>query len=246
MTSIKKTRMIAIQCMNILFLFLPIAHAYDASLLNCSAPSSLQSPALELSIQHRFSRVLFKKSQFSFFDAANVALQTKAQVYRGFDATWDYFISNNELDYGIGYSQSFLFSRLNAAAQLHYFVYDTIKNASRKSGLFYLIALEFQPLKNRLSLFYNGGYSTTLQSFNSAVALLISAHEKIDFVGEYFFSNNNTLKKTFAFGIKINTFAHHFKIIITNNTESGFRRCSSGSLSNELRFGFSVQRLFEL
>jgi hypothetical protein len=68
----------------------------------------------------------------------------------------------------------------------------------------------------------------------------------VDVIGEYTFTHDpdQAERNTFSTGIKINTYGHQFKVMITNCQQIGSRKAMAGAGSNSLRFGFSIQRAF--
>lgn len=235
--------------MTILFFFLyALIYSYEASLINLKLPSALDPPSLELTLQHRFSRVLWEKIDYSFFGSASFNLGIRGCVWKGLEASFDYYVPDNDIDIGAGYSYDIFKRWLAAEAAVHLFSLDY--NQQRYTNLFYLFSASTQPFSERLWLVLNLSFDGFKEYFVPSVGFVVRIAEPFDIVGEYSFThdayetggrNNNT----YALGFKINTYAHHFKFIFTNGFDIGARRATAGAHSNDLLFGFSIQRKFE-
>ena len=104
---------------------------------------------------------------------------------------------------------------------------------------------------NRLTPVVNLGYDTDRKRTGLGLGLDIAITPKYSLIGEYY----PRLKKdgvedgqmfdSFAVGLKVQTYGHHFLFHVGNNTEIGTRKLMAGSTANDLFFGFGIQRLLE-
>jgi hypothetical protein len=221
---------------------------YEPSLINCVVPSSLEAPSLELTVQHRFRRVIGKQPQTNtFFGGANVRIGLRGQVWKGLEASVDYGVTGTELDVGAGYSYSFINQWLSGGAWAHFFTYE-VPNG-RATNVFVLASVQSELLKDRLFLTFDASYDNYYIYFGVAAGVLVRIVPAVDLVAEYSPLHDDLApypKKTgsFSVGVKVNTVTHQFKFLVSNSTDIGPREMMRGAQSNDLRFGFSLQKYF--
>lgn len=68
--------------------------------------------------------------------------------------------------------------------------------------------------------------------------------QKVSVIGEYFPTTSKSKNdKAFAFGIRIETYGHHFDLILGNSSELSERRLMTGTAADiDLSFGFNIRR----
>lgn len=222
---------------------------YEPSFLNMQNASTLEPLAFDLTFQHRFNRIIGQKSLYSFFDGANVQFILYGHLWRGIKSFILYGVSDNEFESGIAYGYSIIDRWLSAYGSVSYFSYDIIDD--RAQGVFVLFAIQSEIIKERVNLLSNTSYESYNSHVATSIGLLISTWDFLDIIGEYTFTSDEpdlpivTVNNSYSFGLKLNIGNHHFKFMFTNATAIGPRRALRGASSNDLRFGFSIQRLFE-
>jgi hypothetical protein len=223
------------------------AFSYEPSLINCVVPSSLEAPSLELTVLHCFGRVIGKPQTNTFFEGANVRIGLRGQVWKGLEATMDYGVVGTELDVGAGYSFAFIKQWLSGGAWAHFFTYEV--PIGRATNVFALVSLQSELLKDRLFLNVDASYDNYYIYFGFAAGALVRIIPMVDLVAEYAPFHDNLApheKNTGAYsvGVKINTYSHQFKFFVANSQDLGPREMMRGATSNDLRFGFSLQKHF--
>jgi hypothetical protein len=223
------------------------AFSYEPSLINCVVPSSLEAPSLELTVQHRFRRIIGKPQLINFFDGANVRIGLRGQVWKGLEASLDYGVTGTELDAGAGYSYSFISRWLSGGAWAHFFTYEV--PIGRATNVFILASAQSELLKDRLFLTVDASYDNYYIYFGVAAGVLVRIVPAVDLVAEYSPLHDDLApspKKTgsFSVGVKVNTVTHQFKFLVSNSPDIGPREMMRGAQSNDLRFGFSLQKHF--
>ena len=116
--------------------------------------------------------------------------------------------------------------------------------------MFGLLSLQTEPILGRITPVVNLGYDADEEEFGAGFGLAITLIEltgtiqKLSAIGEYFpTTNESDMEQTFAFGIRIETYGHHFDLILGNSSELGERRSMAGTLSNvDMTFGFNIRR----
>jgi hypothetical protein len=234
-----------------LFIFITFcasaAFSYEPSLINCVVPSSLEAPSLELTLQHRFGRIIGKPQTNTFFGGATVRMGLRGQVWKGLEASLDYGVTGTELDAGAGYSYSFINRWLSGGAWAHFFTYEV--PGGRATNVFVLAAAQSELLKDRLFLTVDASYDNYYIYFGIAAGVLVRIVPAVDLVAEYAplhddLAPNEKKTGSFSVGVKINTVTHQFKFLVSNSTDIGPREMMRGAQSNDLRFGFSLQKYF--
>lgn len=76
-------------------------------------------------------------------------------------------------------------------------------------------------------------------TFTDNMSLLAEYYPQIDKIDGISGENDS-----YAFGIKFQTFAHHFEILLTNSTNMDARTMALGTDSEDLHFGFNINRKF--
>lgn len=225
--------------------------AYESSLNNLVVPSTIESPSLEATFEHRFGRALGMSAHGgSIMGGANIGLGMRGEIWKGIGATFYYTYRNNEFDGAVTYSQSVDFLQLDILGSIHAFTYQKSEwNNFRATNAAYDIALQSKPLLFD-HLVLNAGMN--YDGYNAHVGLglgtTVQIIEKVALVGELFplipnASNVNIgSKPCFSAGIKYDTYGHHFKLSVANSTELGQRHAMLGTNSKNVYFGFSIQR----
>jgi len=76
-------------------------------------------------------------------------------------------------------------------------------------------------------------------TFTEKISLLIEHYPQVDKI-------KNISKKydSYAFGVKYQTYGHHFEVMATNSTNMDPRTMSLGTNSDKMHFGFNINRKF--
>jgi hypothetical protein len=131
-----------------------------------------------------------------------------------------------------------------------YFVADGVIQ-ERKRFTAFRLDLASKPILEHLSPVVNVGYDTDRKKAGLGLGLDLAITPKYSLIGEYYprlKKDENTdgpMFDSFAVGLKVQTYGHHFLFHVGNNTQIGTRRLMAGSAAKDLFFGFGIQRLLE-
>jgi hypothetical protein len=236
------------------------ASAIEKSMLSLKLPSRLEARQAQFFFQHRFYGKLDKKVFDTFFgmnEGANAGLGFRIRLFENFELVVSHVFRDNEYAMAAGYavSPSFLPVRMQVDAEIfsnkkYYFLRESVA-LRRKSFAAFRIDLASKAILNRLTPVVNIGYDTELKRAGLGLGLDAAVSEKFSLIGEYYprlkksGPDDDLRHDSYAVGLKVQTYGHHFLFHVGNNTEIGTRRLMAGSASSDLYFGFGIQRLLE-
>jgi len=244
----------------ILLMLMPgILRAYEPGTFNLTSPTNLEKGQGEFKIQHRFYGEVGDETLDTFFGmdiGANVGIGLRYAVLPGLDLNVARFRNRKEGVLGASYAYSPSGIPLRGQVDIQYFRYEEFdfgtNSEEKRKGVFGLFSLRAEPILNRITPVVNMGYDGYNEEFGAGLGLAVTVLEnlgtiqKIIAVGEYFPTTSEDEKEqSLAFGVRIETYGHHFDLILHNNSELGARHLMSGTITTEgLRFGFNIKRLF--
>ena len=219
------------------------------------SPTKLEKGNIELSIRHRFLGAVNDETFDTFFGmdrGANINLGLRIPVISNTEMFFKYIRSNSEYNFGISYKLPKPLLNINSQFNLEYFTFEKIGIIERRNNFLYLLALQTDSALKRvtptLNLLYDGYYET----FGTALGLNIRVSKDWSFQTEFSpvlyrqsdLDNRITVgeKDYFSFAVKYQTYAHHFVFLVSNGSQIGSRSIIQGTNSNDLFFGFNIQR----
>jgi hypothetical protein len=242
-----------------LFILVPkTVIAYERGTFNLESPTNLEKGQGEIKIRHRFYGEVSEEPFDTFFGmdlGANVGISLRYTVWSGLGLNISRVWNRKEGTFGASYAYSVPGTPLRSQIHAQVFSYEEFdfeKNAEeRQNGIFSLLSLQSKPAFNRVTPAVNVGYDSDNQEFGAGLGLSIVVFEylgliqRINAIGEYFPTRSESEnERSFAFGLRIETYGHHFDLILHNNSENGVRRLMSGAITDGgLRFGFNIKRL---
>jgi hypothetical protein len=234
------------------------ASALEKSMLSLKLPSRLEARQSQFFFQHRFyGKVDSLDTFFGMSEGANAGLGFRVRLFENFEMAVSHVFSDNEYALVAGYAVNLPVLPLRAQVDAeiftnkkYYFLQDGVE-LKRKRFAAFRLDLASRAILNRLTPVVNLGYDTELERTGLGFGLDAAINEKFSLIGEYY----PRLKKdgpdddlgydSYAVGLKVQTYGHHFLFHVGNNIQIGTRRLMAGSASRELHFGFGIQRLFE-
>lgn len=238
----------------LVFLF-SLCFAYENSMLNLVVPTSLEKGNLELSIRHRFYGAIDDEPIDSFFGmdkGANINLGLRFPIITNLETYLNYVRLNNEYNFGISFKTPIPKLFLNYQFHLEYFTFEKFGISERRNNFFYQVSLQSNPLINLFSPAFNIAYDGYYDRIGLAAGMNIQIFEDWSLIAEFYPVLNKDKnpdgkiplgeKNFFTFGIKYQTYAHHFMFMISNGSQIGNRNLMLGTPSNDLFFGFNIQR----
>lgn len=234
--------------------------ALEPSVLNLRVPTGLEKKQMLVIIQHRFYGKINENpidTHFGIDLGANVCIGMRYRILSNIDLGGSYTRSQKEYTMGAGYAISIPQIFLKSQVGIQYFDYKMPEISERRRNLFYNLALQSEPIFGKIMPVVNAGYDGYNKRFGFGAGVAIGFNldfsylRKLEIIGEYYpvFERDSTVtgpKNSFACGLKLSTFGHQFMFLISNNTEISARRLMLGASTNNLYFGFNVQRFINL
>jgi hypothetical protein len=219
---------------------------YEPSLINCIQPADQLPSTLEATVEHRFSQAIGDPVTGTFFGVASVDLGVAARVWKGLELSTSYLTDANEVDLTGRYSQPVVKGLLDVGGEVQFFNFDT-HVIGRASNDYYLGAVALHPWSDKLYVTVQEGYDGFFLYSAPSASLLVKCFSSLDWIGEYTLGHDRfrgMRKDAWSTGLKLNTWGHQFKFIMSNTTAIGSRNTAAGATDNKFRFGFSIERLF--
>jgi hypothetical protein len=232
--------------------------AYQNSFLNLVSPTELGAWESEISIAHRFRGKINEEPLDTFFGmdgGAGVGLFYRQAFIRRIEFKAGYIFDNKE--YVADASWSFLPYEypVQAQADMQFFSFEKYDFDSndllRQNNLLLMLSAQNKPLYNRIFFNANLGYDLEDERVVSGLGIGVLALPSLTVLGEYYpvwdrnsapSSLNLGKHDSYALGLKLDTYGHHFMFSLGNSDAVNLRKLSTGSLDRDLRFGFNIQR----
>ena len=245
---------------SIFILFENISAYEEQSAFNMKAPTGIEPGQSELKIQHRFYGKVNEepfKTLFGMYTGANVGLGIRYVILSGLEIEADYTNYNKESTLGASYTYIFPLIMLRSQIGFNYYSYETYNLSTnqdeRVSNIFTLLSLQSEPIVKRFLPILNVGFDIEKQYLglgfgaNFIVFERVGTLKKVIFIGEYFPSKEENINKNcYSFGLRLETYGHHFDFLLGNSSEIGVRRLMLGTTKQEgLYFGFNIKRLID-
>jgi hypothetical protein len=242
----------------VLILFVPGSlFAYELGTFNLTSPTSLEKGQGEIKIRHRFYGEVDEEPLDTFLGmdiGANVGIGIRYQVLPKAEFNISRYRNQKELTFGVSYALIFSDVPIQSQIDVQYFRYKEFNfvtnSEENQNGVFGLLSLRTDPILNRFTTVVNLGYNSDNEEFGAGIGLAFMVLEymgllqRLSIVGEYYPITEESLEdRSFAFGIRVETYGHHFDFILHNNSEIGVKRLMAGTLpETNLRFGFNIKR----
>jgi len=234
--------------------------AYEPSMLNLTVPSALEPRQGEITIQHRFYGQVNEQPFQTFFGmdlGPNVGLMLRFPIGGGFEIKGGRIRDFKEYVLDLSYAKHL--PRVPASGRLdaQYFTFKMDDLTEREGNGFFQAALQTDPLFKMAQPCINLGYDGSNQHMGLGLGLTVQVLQKLSLLGEYYPVLDRDQgtgeeedavtgpKNCFAVGIKVQTYGHHFFLMVGNSYAIGTRRLMMGADSNDLYFGFNIQRRLE-
>ncbi|MDP8211407.1 MAG: DUF5777 family beta-barrel protein [Candidatus Stygibacter australis] len=235
--------------------------AYDFSMINLINPSGLKAKEFEIMIRHRFYGDITDDplNNFLGMDAgANVNLSARYQFYRKAEVKISYSRRKSEKIYGLAYRIDIEDFPVYGQFGIDYFSYEELSQPEpTRSNMFYYLSLQNEEILERFVTTLNTAYDGYNERFVLGLGFALELVDNISLLGEYYpvldrdtadarLAQYIGAEDAYAFGIKLDTYAHQFIFLLSNSDDVGFRRVSFGvDKDSYLRLGFNIQRRLE-
>lgn len=230
---------------------------YEPGMLSLDTPNVLKQHEGTFSIRHRFYG---EADDFEKFlgtdDGGNIQVILKYAVLDNLLISAEHTRQETEYAMGIEYAKTFdgfgVGLRASGISQIKPGFEDRQRsyflNASVQTPNF------FDHLRFTANLGYNSCYEhqTLGLGFDLNTKNFIpylSFTESISLIGEYYpqidkIEGISGKNDSYAIGIKFQTFAHHFEILVSNSQQMDPRTMALGTNSDNVHFGFNINRKF--
>lgn len=230
--------------------------AFESGQLSLDTPNVLKQGEGSFTIRHRFYGEIDDVDKFfGTDDGGNMYFALKYALFDNLVLGVDH--TRDESAYGIGLEYSHDFEWIKMGVRVNGFRLN--KGLEEYDNSYQAIAsLQTPNYFDHLNFTANYGYDAYNEHQIVGLGVDLNANnfisyltyiEKISLLGEYYpqvDKVNNVSKKydSYAFGIKYQTYGHHFEIMATNSSSMDPRTMSLGSNSDKLHFGFNINRKF--
>jgi len=234
------------------------SNAFESGQFSLESPSILAKSEAALTIRHRFYGKIEKAENFfGIDDGGNVMLQLRYAPLDNFLIEVHHTRDNKEYNFALGYSYDFDF--IKASYTVNAFSLKLSEFKDRQTSYFGNLSLQTPNYFNHLILTANLGYDGYYENLNAGfgadfnVANMFSQSltftERISIMAEYYPQSSKIdgvsgKYDSYAAGIKFQTFAHHFEILVSNSVGMDSRTMMLGTNDNYLHFGFNINRKF--
>ncbi len=248
-------RIVLLVCLTI---FSSQAMAFEAGGLSLDTPNVLKKGEGSFGIRHRFYG---KANDFEKFlgtdDGGNMHFLLKYAIINNLVVGVDHTRNQSAYGLGIEYAKDFA-TYGKMGIRLNTFTLDDFHFDKRQKSYFINMSYQTPNFFEHLRFTLNGGYDKYYQHNTLGLGIDINMKntlswltftEEMSFLAEYYpqIDKVGTIsgkKDAFAVGIKFQTFAHHFELLLTNSTNMDPRTMSLGTANNDLHFGFNINRKF--
>ncbi|KPK62281.1 hypothetical protein AMJ83_11280 [candidate division WOR_3 bacterium SM23_42] len=231
--------------------------AFEPSALNLKVPSDLERSSMVFEIQHRFYGDLTEDPLENFFGldvGANVNLGIRYAILDRLELYAAY--TRFEKEYRVAASYAYHFPQIYVRTQINLEYFSFKVGQERQQNFFYGLGLQSEPIFDAVTATVNSGYDGYNEKFGLGFGIDLGFDwefgpiEHVALLGEYYpvLQSEEPItgpENSFAGGVRVDTYGHHFMILIGNNTHIGARRLMLGAASNDIRLGLTVQRLLQ-
>ena len=231
--------------------------AFEAGQLSLDTPNVLKKKQGSFNIRHRFYGEIDDAEKFlGTDDGGNMHFVLKYALADNLLIGVDHTRDENAYGVGIEYAHDFEWIkagvRLNGFRLNHANFEETQKSYMLNASV--QTANYFDHLRFTGNLGYDGFYEHNIAgvgadlninnfipylTFTEQISLLAEYYPQIDKVEGVSGKND-----TYAYGVKFQTYGHHFELLATNSSNMDARTMSLGSNSDDVHFGFNISRKF--
>jgi hypothetical protein len=232
----------------------------EPGMLNMHVPSHLKNTESVFMIHHRFYGKITEDPLRTFFGmdvGANIGIGLRYALLPRLELKTSYTRYQKEYTIGTSYAHYFPALSLRSQIGLQFFSYELSGIEDRRQNIFFDISLQSERIFKKLIPVVNIGFDAYNEriGFGAGGELDFDTNigpvKKTSILGEYFpvTERDTTITgshNSFAVGLKLETYGHHFVLLVGNNSQIGTRRLMLGADNNDLFFGFNVHRFFDL
>ena len=232
-------------------------YAYESGQLSLDTPNTLNKSEGSFTIRHRFFGKYSDTEKFlGTDDGGNMHFILKYALIDNLLIRVDHTRDKNT--YGIGMEYAKDFNWIKTGIRLNSFSFKNARRDKREQSYFINTMLQTPNYQNHFRFTLNAGYDGYYEHTTLGLGVDINANnfipqltftEKLSFLGEYYpqidkIDSISGKNDAYAVGVKFQTFGHHFEVLLSNATNMDPRSMSLGTNSDDLHFGFNINRKF--
>jgi len=239
-------------------LFSEGAMAFEAGQLSLDTPNVLKKSEGSFGIRHRFYGEANDYENFlGSDDGGNMYLSLKYAVLDNLVIGVDHTKDQSAYGFSVEYAKG-LIDYGSIGINLKGFNIDDTNFDDRQQSYFVNLAYQTPNFLDHVRFTANAGYDAYYEhntlglgidinmknniswlTFTENLSLLAEYYPQIDEVDGVSGDND-----AYAFGIKFQTFKHHFELLLTNSSNMDPRTMALGTNSDDIHFGFNINRKF--
>lgn len=230
--------------------------AFESGQLSLDTPNVLNKGEGSFGIRHRFFGEIDDLDKFfGTDDGGNMHFVLKYALLDNLVLGVDH--TRNQSAYGVGLEYSHDFKWAKVGMRVNGFRLNTGLDEyenSYQANLSFQTPNYFDHLNFTANLGYDAYYKHQIVGFGVDLNAdnfipFLTFTEKLSLLVEYYpqvdkVENISKEYDSYAFGIKYQTYGHHFEIMATNSTNMDSRTMSLGTNSDKLHLGFNINRKF--
>ncbi|MGD8717907.1 MAG: DUF5777 family beta-barrel protein [Candidatus Zixiibacteriota bacterium] len=233
------------------------AFAFERDMIDLDVPTAVEARDGVLDIRHRFYGAVDEDpagTLLGITEGANVGLGFRYVIWSTLEVEPTFTTFQREYTLGLNYSRP-VGDILTVGGNVDFFSYDLPELEDRRQNFFYALELAGTPLLGIVTPAVNIGYDAYEERVGAGVAVAVGFDRKgilkhVAFIGEYYpvidaDEGRTGPEDSFAGGVELQTYGHHFTFLVGNNPQIGTRRLMLGAPGNELYFGFNIYRRIE-
>lgn len=231
--------------------------AFEAGQLSLDTPNVLKKNEGSFNIRHRFYGEIDDAEKFlGTDDGGNMHFILKYALADNLLVGVDH--TRDENGYGVGIEYAHEFDWIKTGLRFNGFRINNANFEDTQKSYMFNGSLQtpnyFDHLRLTGNLGYDAFYEHTIAgvgvdfnvnnfisylTFTEQMSLLAEYYPQIDKVEGVSGKND-----AYAFGVKFQTYGHHFEILASNSSNMDARTMSLGTNSDDLHFGFNINRKF--
>lgn len=239
-------------------LFSQSAMAFEAGQLSLDTPNVLKKSEGSFGIRHRFYGEANDYEKFlGSDDGGNMHFILKYAVLDNLLIGVDHTRDQSAYSVSVEYAKD-LIDYGSVGIRLNGFNIDDTNFDDRQQSYFMNLTYQTSNFLDHVRFTVNAGYDAYYEhntlglgidinmknniswlTFTENLSLLAEYYPQVDEVDGVSGDND-----AYAFGIKFQTFKHHFEILLTNSSNMDPRTMALGTNSEDLYFGFNINRKF--
>lgn len=231
--------------------------AFESGQLSLDTPNVLKKNEGSFNIRHRFYGEIDDAEKFlGTDDGGNMHFVLKYALADNFLVGIDHSRAENAYGIGMEYAQDFKW--IKAGIRLNGFRLNNSNFEKTQKSYFINTSLQSKNYFDHLQFTANIGYDAYSKHHIAGVGVDLNVNnfipfltftEKVSLLAEYYpqidkVEGVSGKNDAYSYGVKFQTYGHHFEILATNASNMDARTMSLGTNSDDIHFGFNISRKF--